>query len=225
MRVVSARVAGNLDCGRVFFQPGAQALTADGLIATGNVLLDYGFVADGGVGLFGAEIRAALSCRGGSFLNPNGIALNCERTVIGNGVFVSELAITYGVITFARSKINHLFICSDSTFVNDGGICLVCDQVSLDGTAMFGAKFVGYISLAYSTISQVCDFKSTQFLGKHRNGLIMLGATIGGSLDWTDVKLNRKTVVDLSSSSTFHFRNGYDLSERYWLANWPRTGH
>jgi len=57
------------------FPADADAINAQGIKVAGDVLLEYGFRAEGRVSFLGADIGGQLSCRGGSFQNEGGLSI------------------------------------------------------------------------------------------------------------------------------------------------------
>lgn len=97
VRLRGAQIGGDLDCDGGMFQNPAMAdvagsgaaLIADGIKVAGSVLLRAGFVAEGEVRLYDAEIGGNLSCAGGKFQNPakagvarSGMALLAEGATL-----------------------------------------------------------------------------------------------------------------------------------------------
>jgi sRNA-binding regulator protein Hfq len=91
VKLVNARIGGNLECKRgKFINSDGNALLARGLTVLGNVFLRNGFRAKGSVGLVDATINGNLECNNGEFINPGGMALDCERLNAGGDVFFCE---------------------------------------------------------------------------------------------------------------------------------------
>ena len=106
IRLLGARIGGNLDCGGGSFgsaddkgHPRGDALIAD-RITTKSVLLGAGFSAIGEVRLLGAHISGNLDCSGGSFSNADkagkaiGKALIIDGAEISDGLFVRNARFT-----------------------------------------------------------------------------------------------------------------------------------
>ena len=103
VRLLGAQIGQNLDCNGGTFRNTdkdgnliGNALSADGIVVTGNIYLSKGFAASGEVRLVGAQIGRNLSCRGGTFLNKdkdgNAIdkALSADGMMVIGGLFLSE---------------------------------------------------------------------------------------------------------------------------------------
>ncbi len=98
VRLLGASIGGDLACcggifegGKVRLPDGTEtqvALSADGIQVTGSVFLHEGFRASGEVRLLGASVGGNLACRGGTFENPGGWAINAEGARIGRGLLV-----------------------------------------------------------------------------------------------------------------------------------------
>jgi len=70
------------------FPADADAINAQGIKVAGDVLLEYGFRAEGGVSFLGADIGGQLSCRGGGFQNEGDNALVAQGIKVGSDVFL-----------------------------------------------------------------------------------------------------------------------------------------
>jgi hypothetical protein len=103
VRFLGAQIRGDLDChgGNFSNLPTKAFTTGDGLnaeraIVKGSIFLRDGFVAEGVVRLYDAQVGGNLDCNGGSFSNPlqeknvGGDALLLDRAVIKGGVLFSS---------------------------------------------------------------------------------------------------------------------------------------
>src|ERR1700751_2997599 len=97
----------------------APAILADFAQVTGMVLLD-GIHAEAEVRLFAAEIGASLDCRGASFNNSGGTALNAEGAKIGGGVHLNNGFVAKGEVRLYRAETGGSLICDGGKFKNRG---------------------------------------------------------------------------------------------------------
>jgi hypothetical protein len=102
--------------------PGCRVpgLDATGMRCRGTFDLSAEFTADGGVWLFDAHIGGRLTCIGGTFRNPRGIALGADRltvvqSMICRGEFTAE-----GEVRLPGAHIGDQLDCTGGTFCNPG---------------------------------------------------------------------------------------------------------
>ena len=67
-----------------------KGLLGDGLVTSGGVFMRYEFQSCGKIRLRDAHIGGDLSCTGGIFRNPEGVAINAERMQVGGHVFLNK---------------------------------------------------------------------------------------------------------------------------------------
>jgi hypothetical protein len=110
------------------------ALTADGMVVNGRLVLGSGFRAEGEVFLIGAQIGGDLDCGGGQFDNPPmantttaGRALSAHRIIVKGNIFVRDGFSSTGEVSFAGASV----------------------EGNLEGTS---AKFVGELNLEAATV-------------------------------------------------------------------------
>jgi len=91
VRLLGARIGGDLDCVGGAFRGAKVALDAERLITTGSVFLRDGFEAAGTVQLLGARIGGDLVCDGGAFRGA-GMSLHLQDVRVEGGLFLRGLA-------------------------------------------------------------------------------------------------------------------------------------
>src|SRR5215469_2327679 len=152
VRLYGACIEGNLECnGGKFRNPakaGAErsgtALHAEGAKVAGHIFLSEGFVAEGEVRLFAAEIGRNLECDKGKFRNPpengagTGIALNAEHARVGGNVHLRNEFTSAGEVRFFGAEIGGNLDC-------DGGEFYVPSQAGVERVALNaeGVKVTG----------------------------------------------------------------------------------
>lgn len=94
------------------------AISANQLLTRGNLLLNAGFRASGGVGLTGAHIGGVFSCTGGQFSNPGGFALTADRITIEGSMFCNEGFSATGEVRLLGAHINGQLSCRGGQFSN-----------------------------------------------------------------------------------------------------------
>jgi len=156
VRLLGARVGGNLDCyGGVF--EGAQsqlpdgtktrvALRADGIQVGGYAFLREHFHACGEVRLLGARVGGDLSCSGGAFENPGGDALIADGVEVRGAVFLRKGFSASGVVRLLAARVGRDLDCSGGVFegaetqLSDGTHRMVA--LSADGIEVRGSVFL-----------------------------------------------------------------------------------
>jgi len=94
-------------------------ITADGVTVTGDVCLREKFHATGEVRLLGASVGGDLTCRGGTFANPDANALSADRIQVKGGVFLNEGFRASGTVRLLGASVGGNLACSGGIF--EGG--------------------------------------------------------------------------------------------------------
>src|SRR5207249_1997401 len=164
--LVAATIHGELVCsGGSFLKQDEQnryALNVDGVKVGGRVLFTNGFLAVGGVSLFGAMIADNCECQGGYFFNPDGVALYASKAKIGGNVFLRNGFRAAGEVRLHGATITGNLECQGGCFFNPGRTALLADGVKVGGRAFF--------------------WKSVEYDGDQRRAR-------GGFLAWGEVSL------------------------------------
>ena len=141
--LTEAHVAGEFKCSGGSFDaltPGGMAIDAQ-LIEAGEICFDncqerngrvLRFQAEGEVCLNGGKVAGRVSCNGGDFRNPDGIALR------GNGLDCRDLRLgkdfsATGQVQFIGARITHELNCTKGSFINGSGVALNADALVCDG--------------------------------------------------------------------------------------------
>ena len=199
VRLLGAKIAGQLGCvGGSFKNPGRIALNADNMEVGGGVFLEENFEnrfeAIGVVNLLGAKIAGQLSCIGGSFQNPGGIALNASNMEVGGCVFLEEnyenRFEAIGVVNLLGAKIAGQLSCIGASFQNTNGKALNADGMQVEGSLLVRSEF-GF---------------SPTFDGD----VDLVGARVGGYFQWRSVvgehgvNLSHASVITLDIANVAH---------------------
>jgi hypothetical protein len=105
-----ATIGGTLDCdGATLVHDAAEALRARNLTISGDVRFDdrateAHLTADGEVSLAGARIGGSVICVGGSFINPDGPALDLADATVGGSVWMTDTTVQ-GSLRLVRCRI------------------------------------------------------------------------------------------------------------------------
>jgi hypothetical protein len=111
VRLIGARIGGNLDCGGGLFQgQEGEALLVDGAHIDGSVMLNQGFCAKGQVRFLGAQIGGNMSCDTARFLHPGKDALTADRLKIDGNVFLNGGMHVDGRAGFPSALIHGFFV-------------------------------------------------------------------------------------------------------------------
>ncbi len=129
-----ARVGGVLGCaGGVCVNPGAIALSANGIIVKSAVFFSSGFTAQGLVQLRDAQIGGDLSCSDGTFTNKGGDALNADGINVKGNVFLRDGFAANGEVRLLGAQIGGDLECDAGTFTNESGYALNGGGISVKG--------------------------------------------------------------------------------------------
>jgi hypothetical protein len=150
--LTEAHITGEFKCSGGSF----DALTAGGmaidahLIEAGEICFDnykekrngrvLRFQAEGEVCLDGGKVAARVSCNGGDFRNPGGIALG------GNGLDCRDLRLGQGFsatgqVQLIGARITHELNCTKGSFTNGGDVALNADALVCDGRVYLNGGF------------------------------------------------------------------------------------
>jgi sRNA-binding regulator protein Hfq len=132
---------------------------ADGLKVGGAIFLRNGFHAEGEVRLLGASVGGVLDASGGTFKNPNGMALIADGIRVTGGVFLENGFSSEGEVWLADATIGGDLLAEGARFRNSKGAAFNAERTKVGGSVFLRNGFS-------------CE-------GEAR----FLGATIGGDLD------------------------------------------
>lgn len=117
-----ARISGEIFAtgGRFEAKGAGHALIAHGARIGGSVALDRNekgqFHATGPVRMSRAEIGGQLTCRGGRFENPDGVALNLQGSTIGAGVLMRDGFEADGMVVLRHGTVRGNLDCTGGDF-------------------------------------------------------------------------------------------------------------
>jgi hypothetical protein len=205
--LISATVAGDLDCGgATFYNPGEIALDINGSQVGGGVFLRWGFRATGEVCMVRTTIGGHLDCggrlratgnldyRGGIFCNPTkdavSAAINADSLHTGGSVLLRWGFHAEGEVRLVGASIDGDLDCGGGTFHNAGKSALNMVRGQVRGAVMMwqGFRTEGRLSLAHATAGLLIDEEASWPASRH---LLLQGfiyTTIAGP---TDAKARR----------------------------------
>lgn len=186
----------------------------------GCVFLSEGFVAENEVDLVGVEIGGSLVCKGGSFLNKNGRAINAKRAKIGGDVLLTEHSnkdengeesITpfksEGEVKFSGAQIGGQLKCSGAKFnepteinldiPSDPKCAFIAQGLRLAGPLFMddGFEAVGEINLFNARIEGNLDCTNGSFKNANRTALSLERARIDGDVFMSGLLNNNRVVI------------------------------
>ena len=134
--LTEAHVSGKIKCsgGRFVASAGRMAVDAE-LIEADGVFFDEGLTASGEVHLDGGTVTGRLACNGGTFCNPDGIALSA------NGLDCQDMRLGYGFsatgeVSLIGAKISREFNCTRGKFDNEKRVALQADGLICGGKVL-----------------------------------------------------------------------------------------
>ncbi|MGO9611125.1 MAG: hypothetical protein ACLPT4_16000 [Verrucomicrobiia bacterium] len=222
--LLQATIHGTLDCsGAHIVSLGVYALRADDLKIDGNVLLRYGFIADGLVRLSAAKIGGDLDCSVASIFTTNGLALSADFLSVAGKLSLWQLK-AEGQVDLTGATIGETLLCSGAQINNTNGIALNADGVKV-GSAIFlreGFTAEGEVNFVRAKIGGNLECDGAQI--HNRNGMALnadgakiegpvflrngfkaegqvnfVSATIGGNLDCAGAQINSPNGVALNA--------------------------
>jgi hypothetical protein len=238
IRLLGARIMGQLACNGAKLRAAVNALIADGAKISNGVFLTDGFESEGTIRLHGAEITGPLVCNGAK-LKPTGNALQADGAKIDGGVLLRDTFECSGTIRLLGAEIKGNLECDGAKLTGTGN-ALFMDGVQIGGDIFLRAGFEcsGEIRLLGARVVGVFDCSSARltaegytlsldgiqigggvFLrdGFGCSGAIRLhGAQIEGTLDCSSAKLTAKgNALSLDGAqvgSSVFLRDGFRCS-------------
>lgn len=119
------------------------ALDANEILVRGNLFLDYGFRADGEVRVQSAQIQGLLTCRGGSFAFPEGIALALDRSQVAGGLYCDLGFRLVGELRLVGAAVSPILSFRGGKVLNPKALAIDGTQVRVDGPILMNEGFVG----------------------------------------------------------------------------------
>ncbi len=131
IRLLAARIGGDLSCRDAELTATENALLAQRCRIAGDVFLDGGFHSTGTVDLSGAMIGGGLRCAGGTFANPNQ-SLNANRIEVAGDIDLGKQFSASGPVRFVGARITGDLACTNAAF--EGSPALDIDRSRIEGT-------------------------------------------------------------------------------------------
>ena len=186
VRLLIARIGGNLECDDAHFTNKGKALNADGLKVEGSVHLRNNFRAEGSVRLVGATIGGNIECNGGHFINPGEEAILALGLNVKGNVYLSNDFHAEGEVSLAAATIGGYLNCDKGTFINEGGKALNAPGMKVESTVFLqnGFKSEGEVYLFGATIGGDLICYRGSFNSKESSAIAFNapGIKVGGSV-------------------------------------------
>lgn len=202
IRMVGARIGGNLDCrGAQLDGQGSDCLSMDGTLIRGDASLSHGFTAVGKVCLLGAQIGGDLYCQSAKLDGQGSNCLSVDRAVIHGSVFLTEGFTAVGEVRLLGAQIGGDFYCQSAKLDGQGSDCLSMDSAAIKGGVFLSDGFtaVGEVRLLGAQIGGNLNCQSAKLDGDDGGSLSADGMTVSGAFFFRHLKQSVKH-VQLSSA-------------------------
>jgi hypothetical protein len=141
-----ASIEGSFECSGRIENERKRAVNCAGINVAGSASFHGIYI--GEVNLIGATIGLSLSCSMGQFENPGGTALDCDKIIVRQSVFLRNGFKATGVTDFMAANIGSQFACNDGYFRNRGGVALQLSAAKVDAELwLAGIRIDGKIDL------------------------------------------------------------------------------
>jgi hypothetical protein len=209
-----------------------KGIFADGLKLEGSLFLRNGFHAEGGVRLLGATVGGDLDAEGGTFKNPDGMALDANSAKISGRVFLREGFSSEGEVRLLGATIGDELNAKGGTFKSAKGYALNADRIKVTGSVFLSGGFhaEGEVRLLGATIGSSLEARGGAFKNSKRvalnadrievHGSVFLGgkfvaegtvrlvgAEIRGQLEVDDAWLDGLDLDSADITEKFFWRN------------------
>jgi hypothetical protein len=195
-------------------------IAGDRVVVKGEVALNDGFRANGGVGLLSAQIGGDLDCEGGTFNNPsnnpNDYALNADLATVKGGVYLRNGFHANGAVGLEEAQIDGNLECDGGAFNNPHNspddYALSANLAMVKGGVYLGNGFYanGAVRLSRAQIGGNLDCDGGTFSNSGGDALIAEDAAITGH-----ILLEGFTANGAVKLSGVHIQGNLD----YWGAN------
>lgn len=203
VELAGARVGGRLTLNGALLGKVGQsyALNASGLSAGGGLFCNAGFVAEGGVNLYGASVGATLEFSGATLTSSDGSALRAPGLIVDADVIMSGGFSSVGVIDLFGAQMKGQIWLNGAT-LNSGGRrwALSAPLMRVTG-GMYcrnGFQTSGSMNLFGVVIGATLEFNNATLQANGGYALRAPGLSIGLDLDFGGAKM--AGAIDLSRS-------------------------
>jgi hypothetical protein len=189
-----------------------KSLDLSGCRISGEVHLNHGFVAEGGVNLIAAQIGLELSCAGGAFRNSSDAALWADRMSVDGPVFLSDGFESLNEVRLLGARVRGDLDCSSGCFINPAGDALSAHTAVIEGNVFLRHGFVsqGEVIFKGVTVTGRFECKDAMF-----SSLNLQMAIIKQIFEWTEIEHPEATKLDLTNATVLVLQDD--------AASWPKT--
>jgi hypothetical protein len=150
---------------------------------SGAVYLGSGLIVDGDVKFYDSKIGGMFFCRGGSFRNPNEMALNCGGMNVSGGVFLDEGFEASGEVSFPGAKLGAVLRCRGGRFENAGKTALGFGHAKIGGAVdIRNMVCEGEVSFEHASIAGIFDCSKSQINNREKYTVNCKNGAIGGDI-------------------------------------------
>ncbi len=192
IRLVGAKIGGNLDCTRGEFEnQNGTALNADRITVGGDVFMRHKFRAEGTVRLPDAKIGGNLQCTDGNFAKPDGMALVADRATVAGSVFMDGTFEAKGEVRLLGAKIGGNLGCTSGTFANPNKFALNADRITVGGGVFMSGAFQvkGEVRLLGAKIGGSLACRGGRFGSENSPAINGEGMSVSGAFIFDGVKI------------------------------------
>lgn len=205
-RLLGAQITGALDLSHATIPTycGLQACQFESRIdANGSVFKSnaaFGHSNLPALTAMGATIEGGLNCTGAFFSKSEGITVDLQGSVVGDGVFLGEVT-AKSTICIVGAKIIGPLVCIDANFESTEGMALNLQRTEFGASVFFQrASALGSIDMKNATIKGQLIFEETSFNCNEGPALNLQGAVLEAEFFFRRVKA---VTGDITLGSTF----------------------
>ncbi len=214
---IRAEVGGSLVCTGAKFRRYDEQKSGGTLIATGaqikgDVMLNGGtaennrFAASGKISLESAQIGGALTCTGGAFEAPEGIALDLDGAKIAGNVLLNYGFDAKGSVSLRGTAVGGNLECTKGQFAGHDGVALQCTGAAIERGVFLNEDcvFKGLVDLTWIQIGRGLICSGAKFEQRTRVALACYGAKITNDVA-LDNFINRDRTVQFIARANVAF--------------------
>jgi sRNA-binding regulator protein Hfq len=215
VRLISAKIGNDLNCGGAEFRHANCSLSVDRSVIGGNLDLSR-TKAKGAVRLVGVQISGQLNCTDGKFESAKGNALIADGASVRRGVHLSGDFVARGGVSLLSAEIGGDLSCDHGMFENPHGNALAADGIAVAGSVHLtqGFKAQGQVKFIGGTIKgdlecQDCSIENPNGHTFWADQLVVKGQTILGQGFSSKgiVRMNDICVASVLDCRHGHFEN------------------
>jgi hypothetical protein len=205
VRLVGARIAGDLDCSESEFvgayeDLSGRAIAADNIEIGGDAILTA-LKATGEVRFVGARIRGALNCAGGKFQRgDDDSSLSCDQAEIGGHLYLNHGFAANGTVRLGATLVGGNLDCTGGQFEQTtSSAAIIADRAEIAGLVLMRENFyaMGGVHFVAARVRGILDCSGGAFNGGFGGDALSL----------------YRAIID----SSVHLRNGFRANGSTYL--------